>query len=131
MRIIKSKIISFIAFSILLTGCCDCFDPEPLIGVKYNGYTKEELKSFYLIRMNSNDTLYKIVDTLNNSSSIWVSSLSRYKIKSDNIPVDELIFVKNIDTKRTNWICSCVKSIDINVEYNGKLYYNEPIIINK
>jgi hypothetical protein len=128
---LKSKVFIFSFLSILLTSCCDCFDHEPVIGVKYAGFTKAELKSIYLIYVNSADTSFNIVDTIDNSNSIWASTYGRYRIKSDSIPLDKYIYVKKLDIKRSIGFCRCIKSTDITLEYDGKELHNEPVIIIK
>ena len=115
-----------------LTSCCDCFGDEPLLKVNFQNFSPAELKTIYLVSESRSDTCFSCVDTVSNSLILYVHSNSKHQILSDSIPLHKTIQVTKVKSESSGLPrCGCSSVKEINYEYEGNAYTNEPIVIIK
>ena len=128
----KLKLALIFLSAAALPSCCDCFGDEPLLKVNFQNFSPAELKTIYLVSGGHTDTCFSCVDTVSSSLVFYVNRNSKYQILSDSIPLNKLIQVNKIKSESSGLPrCGCSSVKEINYEYEGNTYTNEPIVIAK
>lgn len=124
---------AFIGILFLLSGCCDCFDSEPFLEVRFRNYSPEELKTVYILSGDKPDTCFTCVDTLTQTGYFFPNPYTTYQVKSDSIPLNKTIQVNKIRAVTSRYFfcppCKTVTGIDYDLD--GDKYSDEPIVITK
>jgi hypothetical protein len=119
----------------LLSGCaCECAADFPMLRVELKNYSPQELSTIYIVREGGQDTCFTCIDPNGKGvlAILGVGANKQYQIKSDSIPLDKVIQVKDIHSETTKeFACECTSYTGIDYEFEGNNYTNEPIVITR